>query len=311
MKYVLWILIGLAGLGLIFVVLPAIVSYFAAFHRRKGRSFDELDLTGTPYEPFREQISEGIAYFKAKEMERVEIRSADGLMLRGYYLDAGSEKTCIFVHGWNTTPFSNFGTPGRFLYEELKFNLLFIHQRAFGESEGLLHSMGLKERMDVRSWIRFADQRGADEILLYGASMGAETLGLGADSFKNKKVRAMVMDCGFISPRSQMELQAKAYHMPAALAAGSARIMAKILLRVDLYEEVPDHLKKCDIPVFFIHAKQDDVVPVADTEQNYEACASPKMKLITEQGGHATAFIAGGKKAKDMLRTFIEVNFEA
>ena len=311
MKYVLWILLGLAGLGFIFMVLPAVISYFAAFHRRKGRSFDELDLSGTPYEPYTKDICEGIAYFKAKEMERVEIRSADGLMLRGYYLDAGSRKTCIFVHGWNTTPFSNFGVPGRFLYEELKFNLLFLHQRASGESEGLLHSMGLKERMDVRSWIRFADQRGSDEILLFGTSMGAETLGLGSDTFKNKKVRAMVMDCGFISPRSQMEKQAKEYHMPGALAAGGARIVGKILLRVDLNEEVPDHLKKCDIPVFFIHAKEDDVVPVEDTEQNYAACVSPKMKLITEQGGHATAFIAGGEKAKEMLSTFILANFDA
>ena len=311
MKYVLWILIGLAGLALIFVVLPTIVSYFAAFRRRKGRSFDELDFKGTPYEPYIGQISREIAYFKAKEMERVEIRSADGLMLRGYFLDAQSKRTCIFVHGWNTTPFSNFGTQGHFLYEELKFNLLFIHQRAFGESEGLLHTMGIKERMDVRSWIRFADQRGADEILLYGTSMGAETLGLGADTFKNKKVRAMVMDCGFVSPRAMMEREAKIYHLPGALAAGGARIMAKILLRVDLFEEVADHLKKCDIPVFFLHAKPDEVVPFEDTEKNYEACASPKMKLITEEGCHATAFIAGGEKAKEMLSTFILANFDA
>lgn len=311
MKYVLWILLGLAGLALVFVVLPTIVSYFAAFRRRKGRSFDELDFTGTPYEPYIAQISKEIAYFKAKEMERVEIRSADGLMLRGYYLDAQSKRTCIFVHGWNTTPFSNFGTQGHFLYEELKFNLLFIHQRAFGESEGLLHTMGIKERMDVRSWIRFADQRGADEILLYGTSMGAETLGLGADTFKNKKVRAMVMDCGFVSPRAEMEKQARDLHMPGALAAGGARIMAKILLRVDLYEEVADHLRNTDIPVFFLHAKPDEVVPVEDTLSNYEACASPKMRLITEKGCHATAFIAGGEKSREMMRTFVLANFDA
>ena len=311
MRIFLWVIVGLAGLALVFIVLPSIVSFFAAFHRWKGRSFDEIDLTGTPYEPYRDAIIGGIAYFKAKEMERVEIRSADGLMLRGYYLDAQSKRTCIFVHGWNTTPFSNFGTQGRYLYEKEGFNLLFIHQRAFGESEGLLHSMGIKERMDVRSWIRFADQRGADEILLYGASMGAETLGLGADTFKNKKVKAMVLDCGFRSPRAQMERQAKAYRMPGALAAQGARIIGKIFLRVDLFEEVPDHLKNCDIPVFFLHAKPDDVVPVEDTETNYEACASPKIKLITEEGGHATAFIEGGEKARSMLHTFIEAYFEA
>ena len=311
MKIFLWILVGLAAAALIFLVLPSIVSFFAAFHRWKGRSFDEIDLTGTPYEPYAKDICDGIAYFKGQKTERVEIRSADGLMLRGYYLDAQSRKTCIFVHGWNTTPYSNFGVVGRYLYEEEGFNLLFIHQRAFGESEGLLHSMGLRERMDVRSWIRFADQRGADEILLFGASMGAETLGLGADTFKNKKVRAMVLDCGFISPRAQMERQAKAYHMPGAMAAAGARVVGKILLRVDLYEEVPDHLKNCDIPVFFIHAKPDDVVPWEDTERNYEACASPKMKLITEEGGHATAFIEGGEKARRMLHTFIEAYFDA
>ncbi len=311
MKPLHWILIGLAVLVLFFVIAPTLVSYFAAFSRRKGRSFDEIDLKGTPYEPYIAEICAGIAYFKAKQMERVEIRSADGLMLRGYYLGAGQKKTCIFVHGWNTSPYSNFGTVGQYLLENEGFNLLFIHQRAFGESEGLLHSMGLRERMDVRSWIRFADQRGADEILLFGASMGAETLGLGSDTFKNKKLRGMVMDCGFISPRAQMEKQAKAFHMPGVLAAGGARIMGKLLLRVDLYEEVPDHLRNCRIPVFFLHAKPDDVVPVEDTERNYEACAAPKMKLITEQGGHATAFIAGGEKARRMLHTFIEANFDA
>ena len=77
MRIFLWVLVGLAGLALVFIVLPSIVSFFAAFHRWKGRSFDEIDLTGTPYEPYRDAIIGGIAYFKAKEMERVEIRSAD------------------------------------------------------------------------------------------------------------------------------------------------------------------------------------------------------------------------------------------
>ena len=76
MKYVLWILLGLAGLALVFVVLPTIVSYFAAFRRRKGRSFDELDFTGTPYEPYIAQISKEIAYFKAKEMERMTVATS-------------------------------------------------------------------------------------------------------------------------------------------------------------------------------------------------------------------------------------------
>ena len=38
---------------------------------------------------------------------------------------------------------------------------------------------------------------------------------------------------------------------------------------------------------------------------------SPKIKLITEEGGHATAFIEGGEKARSMLHTFIEAYFEA
>ena len=62
MRIFLWVLVGLAGLALVFIVLPSIVSFFAAFHRWKGRSFDEIDLTGTPYEPYRDAIIGGIAY---------------------------------------------------------------------------------------------------------------------------------------------------------------------------------------------------------------------------------------------------------
>lgn len=258
---------------------------------------------------FGEEIRASIHRMKEMPFEKVEIRSVDGLILRGRYLDAGYNKTAICFHGYHTNAFNNFSNIGEFLISE-GFNLLLVDERCAGESEGKVVTLGLKESLDVKSWVRFATSRNASEILIYGMSMGATSVGLGSDRLKNTAVKGMVLDCGYASPRDQLLKQANDRHVPGIVMLPVIWLMAKLVLRIDIYDTVMNHLENSKIPAFFIHAKTDKMVPIEDTQKAYDSLKAPKMKLFTENGGHTTAFLAGGDKSKDMLHTFIQANFE-
>lgn len=309
MRIVLWILIVLAALYVLFLLIPTCIAFVLSFRRRPGRDFEETDLVGTYYEPYAKEIRAGSRYMKGKSMEEAETCSG-GTCLKGRYLDAGSKKTVIFFHGFNTTPFSCFGTVGRYLYENEGFNLLFADQRAHGESGGCFYTMGLRERNDVKSWIRYARKKGANEILLYGVSMGATAIALGADGIKSESVKGIVLDCGFCSPRDQLARTAAERRVPGKLMMHLTRFLGFIFFRGDINERSETHLKNCRIPVFFLHAKTDAVVPVSDSQAAYDACGAPKMKLFTEEGCHTTAFLTGGAKAREMMHSFIQTYFE-
>ena len=155
MKVVFWVLFGLLLAGILLYVIPAVLVFYYLFRGRRSPGLEERDLKGTSYEPYKDLLKEEIARFKKYEMRTVSTKASDGKMLKSLYLDGGFEKTAILVHGFRATPFGNFAILGRFLYEEMHFNLLLPDNRATGGSEGKYIGFGLLEKKDVRSWARY------------------------------------------------------------------------------------------------------------------------------------------------------------
>lgn len=309
MKFVLWGLLGAAALYVVFLIIPSIVSFFLIFMRHQAKDYTRESIKGSQYEPYGDVLLKAIQDLKSIPAEQVEIKSVDGLTLRGLYLDNGAEKTAICVHGYYATPYNNFSVVALQLIKE-GFNILLPSQRASNLSDGKLGGLGIMERLDVKSWVRFSERRGAEKILLYGMSMGATTVGLAIDRLKNTRVSGIVWDSGFSSPKNQLIKRAEDHKAPGRLMAPWIRLMGLLIFRADLYEDVADHLKDSEIPMFFMHTKCDNQVPVSDTEGLYEVCTAPKMRLFPEEGGHTLSFLAGKEKSKSMLHTFIQAYFE-
>ena len=234
MRIALIILLALLLLYILFIVIPSVLIFNFAFGRKECSIplSERGDLSGTRYEPYADELIAADTYVRSHPMERVGVTAEDGTRLTGFYLDQHSDRTMIFVHGYRGEPVSNFCMQAKH-YCELGWNLLFIIQRAHGESGGKWLGLGVLECRDLPLWIDLAARReGVENIVLSGSSMGASTIAYASDAITEPKVKALVLDCGFISPRHQLMHDARMRHLPGFLILPVMRSMLLLYLSV-------------------------------------------------------------------------------
>jgi hypothetical protein len=122
--------------------------------------------------------------------------------------------------------------------------------------------------------------------------MGAATvlMALGLPEIQ-KRVSAVIADCAYTSPAEIFaHVIQKDYHLPTAPILKAASIMTKAMAgyRYDDYSTVAA-LKNNQVPVLFIHGKEDLFVPTWMTLKNYEVCSGKKKLLMVEHAGHGSS----------------------
>lgn len=103
-----------------------------------------------------------------------EIKSSDGITLRGVYYPAAkkSDRTVICIHGYTSHAEREWAFPGLF-YHSMGFNVLIPYQRAHGLSEGQKITFGVMEGFDMINWICKVNEIAPNgKILIHGLSMG-------------------------------------------------------------------------------------------------------------------------------------------
>ena len=200
-------------LYIVFIVGPSIVAFHFIFSRMTSVKLDDVSKADSRYTPFIPAMIEGRDFIAAKDPEEVEIKSSDGLTLAADYVDRGSDRTAIFLHGYHSDAGVNVPIQGKMFWEE-GFNLILVDQRAHARSGGNRSTLGVLEGGDAVKWCEYAVSRGADKIVLYGLSMGASALTLAADRFDPETVRTLVVDCGFASPYEQLICECKRRKLP-------------------------------------------------------------------------------------------------
>lgn len=111
------------------------------------------------------------------DYEDVTIETRDGLKLSGWWIDNGSDKTVIPLHGYTSSRwYSLYMKPTvEFLLKE-GYNVLVFDFRAHGRSGGKYTTVSDKELTDVLSaidWLKKEHPDKAEKIGLIGFSMGA------------------------------------------------------------------------------------------------------------------------------------------
>ena len=242
--------------------------------------------------------------------ERVEIRSHDGLRLVGHWFPAAEAKRVILaVHGWRSRWYKDFCGICRF-WSENDCSVLYIEQRAQGESEGKYMGFGLLEREDCLDWLRWLEARCGTELPVYlaGISMGASTVLLLADRELPAQVRGITADCGFTSPDAIWEHVAHdGFHLPYRLLRGCAALL--FWLRTGLLPDAAsttEALRKTRLPVLLVHGEDDDFVPPAMSRENYEACAGPKTLLTVPGAIHGLSYTVDKAGYQAAVRRFWE-----
>lgn len=236
------------------------------------------------------------SWLERHPFEEIEMKSHDGLLLRGYYLSAkvATGKTALLAHGYTGSAKTDMGAFAKMYHEVFGYNVLMPDDRGHGASEGKYIGFGWPDRLDYVKWIHFILQKvGPDaQIVLHGVSMGGATVLMTSGEQLPEQVKCIVSDCAYTSVKDILTYQAKRiYKFPVFLLLGPVSLVSK--LRAGYFFGEASALKqvsKNHRPVLFLHGADDTFVPVEMIHPLYEASQGYKEKVIVPKAGHGLAY---------------------
>ena len=289
-------------------------TYRMAFHSPKGNQNDDFEYRFTDQtRPMSYKIFRMIGDMHAKEYERVNITSFDGLTLAGrYYEVEKGAPLCICVHGYRGTPARDF-CGGAQMLMEMGYNVLAIEQRGTGESEGHTITFGIKERKDVKSWADYAVRRFGSgvKICLIGISMGGTAVLMSALEDLPENVRGIAADCPFDSPVGIIKkVAAKDLHIPGFLAGAGARMSAFLFGHFRMGKlTAADGAAAAKIPILLIHGEQDRFVPEYMSRRIAEANPDMVTRVTFPGAGHGISYLVDEERYKTITGDFLKKVF--
>ena len=227
----------------------------------------------------------------------------------GLWIPAEHPKgTILLVHGYRSNFLVDFG-PALSYYHEMGLNMLIPEQRAHGSSEGSMITFGVKESMDMCSWLVYHNRAFGDyPVILSGLSMGASTVIYMLQRDLSQNVKGVIADCGFTSPAAILSaVFRRVTHLPAQPVLIITDLLSRIFAGVSIWElDAREVLRNSKLPILMIHGTDDDFVPCKMTEQAFAACASPKQLLLVSGAQHGESFLVKPDAYIETVKTFIE-----
>ena len=306
-----WMIVLIVAASLLFLVLAAsLVCFIIVFYsgKRKVLGPDEYDIPpGKIYEPFREDMVNWIKQIRSMPQEKIEIKSYDGLTLRGTYYEYAPDATVeLLFHGYR-------GNAERDLCGGIERcfalgrSVIIIDQRAGGKSDGHIITFGIREHRDCLTWIDYAAERfGADrKIVIGGVSMGAATVVMAAGEKLPPNVVCAMADCGYSSTEDILKKVIRQINLPVWLMYPLIRLGGIVYGGFDVKKGSPmEAAKHATVPIVFLHGDADDFVPHDMSVKVHEVCVSPKKMVTIKGAGHGLAFPVDRKGYVEALREF-------
>ncbi len=258
------------------------------------------------------QLDELSEKLENSDCETVAITAHDGERLVGHWHHKeGDKRVVIAMHGWRSSWTQDFGVIADF-WQDNGCSVLYVEQRGQGESGGEYMGFGMIERYDCLDWIDWVNEKTNEELPIYlaGISMGASTVLMTGGFDLPDSVCGIMADCGFTSARAIWKHVIECNTHFSYNARGKAvddLCKKKIKIGSQDYTTL-DAMKKCNVPVLFIHGTDDKFVPIEMTYENYKACVSPKALFVVPGATHAMSYVidkTGYEKAvKDFWKEF-------
>lgn len=255
----------------------------------------------------REGEREPVIWLHQQTLEEAEVKSRDGLMLTGHFLNhPEAERIILMFHGWRGKWDQDGAAFTKGLYEQ-KCSILMVDQRAHETSGGKYIGFGVLERYDCLKWLEYLIEN-TDKLPIYlsGVSMGASTVLMASGMEMPERVKGVIADCGFTTPYEMVCIFAKKYmKIKGNAMVDAVNYLCRKKAGYDLKEySTLEAMKKCRVPVFFVHGTGDDFVPCEMTMQNYAACVSDKKLLMVEGAAHTGSYQSEPEKYMKELTSF-------
>lgn len=243
---------------------------------------------------YEAEYETGVEWLERQGQEEVRIRSREGFHLAGHYIPAENpERIVLAFHGWHSGWKKDFAVCVRDFLER-GCSILLVEQRAQENSGGNYIGFGILERHDCRLWAEYLMERFGEQmpVYLYGVSMGASTVLMAGGGKLPANVKGIIADCGFTTPYDMVVEYAKRFMKKGEfpdVPRVSFLCARKAGYGLKDYSTL-EAMEVCELPVFFIHGKEDDFVPYHMTLQNYHQCRARKELLLVEGAGHCRSY---------------------
>lgn len=224
--------------------------------------------------------------------ETIWLRSRDGTRLAAWFIAGSRPQTILLLHGYTACK-DDMLSHAAFLHAA-GFSLFLLDLRACGESEGAVVTLGGRERDDVEAAISYLQTRtdidGA-HLGILGLSLGGALAILAASD--SPAVRAVVAESAFRSVRSAVRQNFRRFtHLPSFPCAELTTRLTEWRQRVSAARVSPERevarLRRCAL--LLIHAVDDPIISVRDSEAIYARAAEPKALWRVPSAAHAMAY---------------------
>lgn len=218
----------------------------------------------------------------------------DGARLHAYYVAApeATRATAVIVHGYTDNAIRMFMLAHLYNHE-LRYNVLLPDLHYSGLSDGDCFRMGWLDRLDVMRWMDVADSIfGGTQMIVHGISMGAATTMMVSGEEQRPFVRCFVEDCGYTSVWDEFEHELRGrFGLPAFPLLHVADWLCGVEHGWTFREaSAVEQVKKCRLPMLFIHGDADDFVPTWMVYELFEAKPQPKEIWVVPDAAHAVSY---------------------
>ncbi|MBW5389082.1 alpha/beta hydrolase [Brachyspira hampsonii] len=305
MQYILYIILSI--IILLLLILIIISNHFVnkLLIKTNKKLFERKESTKEESEE-KKRIKEKRRIWFESSQKDVYTVSDDNLKLHAHFINNNSNVYVIIVH-----PYEGRGSYMKYFIEKfynMGFNILAIDLRTHGESEGKIYSLGYLERLDVLAWIKYInDNYNNAQIILYGISMGANSVMMCCNEDGANNVKAIIEDAGFTNAYEQLKRRLDiAYNFSFLPIVEATSLMAKIRLGFSFKDiDIKKRVAVSKIPILFIHGDKDELVDYNMVNKLYDACSSQKEKLIIKDGNHISAVFSNEDLYWNTIKNFI------
>lgn len=302
---------AIVGLSIIGLLLLAMLLYLiigrVCFKIALARKSTASRIVNKEMNKIIDQYKIDFCWWDKFKFEDFSIKSRDGLKLVAHFLPNKSEKLAIIVHGYGAD-YKEMQQYAKYFVEK-NYNILAVENRTHGQSEGKMIGMGWLDRLDLVDWINFMVEKNPNfQIVLFGLSMGASTVCMASGEKLPKNVKAIISDCAYDNVYDVWKHVYKTKtHLPVWPIFNIFDLYLKNAYNFDMKQaDAKPMVKKCKVPILFIHGGADDFVPTPMVYKLYDV-ADEKLRQIyvVEGAGHALSYPVAGVQYEKILNDFL------
>jgi uncharacterized protein len=223
----------------------------------------------------------------ALDFEDVQLRTADGVNLHGWWVPARDAQGAVVLFHGNAGNISH-RIGYLTMFSRLRYSVLLIDYRGYGSSGGFPDEEGTYRDADA-AWRHLMEVRNLKphEVVIVGESLGG-----GVATWLAAKVapRALLLSSAFTSVP---DLGAQVYPW----------LPVRLLSRIH-YNNL-QRMPTIAAPVFIAHSRDDEIVPYAHGVTLFTAAREPKQ-MLTMSGGHNDGFLFARDEWAAALGGFLE-----